>query len=641
MAATAGGSPTPAVLSWSFGGHAVEFPSTSLSCPRAGATTGIDWPTLRGNLSYYAAMHLASEHILMDVGSPIFQAAKRAWYVSERYQDAWRECVLGVYTLKLVAFMCYSDNDMMAELTSQEGVMIHEVLRFLGRTLDWHLIAQSGWPLLQLLARLQMQLSARIGSINDFNKLFDNQWQAEVPFLGQLEESLRSWKPVPLAASSFYLSYGTDVSPFARIMALLALADAAREPYADADAAGSTDRLVRRAVYLLHERLLQKANLPPLYIVTVRWPVFRLAERLGCFPEVTLRLPGNAAMPRPVLSVLPFREKVSDVVRACELPYCDLSFMELAIRAAGSGVVRPVFLTEVGANLGDCSVWAAAHFGKRLRRAVALEPLPMHAAAIRRSAKKNAWDGRLQIVEAAVGDREYDGVFHLLGAVSGNPFAHASGAPLPGQENVPRLPVRFTTLARVLPRAAAKRAQGRGSSVSILKLWAYGDLPLVLRSAPPDFGARVSAAWVAFAWDHFVAPAAALMRLVDFFARRGFAVAAPEFELNWCTARGRWSRHAGLLRSLRGHLVEKKRGRVIVLAAFRPGRLQCPPPPRRRHAAPLKPRTADGAAAADVVAGEGRIRSSLCFFGRTLRQRAGVRAGAGYDSYFLGAEDMA
>lgn len=33
--------------------------------------------------------------------------------------------------------------------------MIHEALRFLASTLDWHQVAETGWPLFRLLARLE------------------------------------------------------------------------------------------------------------------------------------------------------------------------------------------------------------------------------------------------------------------------------------------------------------------------------------------------------------------------------------------------------------------------------------------------------------------------------------------------------
>lgn len=41
----------------------------------------------------------------------------------------------------------------------------------------------------------------------------------------------------------------------------------------------------------------------------------------------------------------------------------DVSFMELMLRSAA--VYGWVKLMEVGANLGDCTLWAAAHLGRR------------------------------------------------------------------------------------------------------------------------------------------------------------------------------------------------------------------------------------------------------------------------------------
>eukprot|EP00927_Polykrikos_kofoidii_P042290 TRINITY_DN36165_c0_g1_i1.p1 TRINITY_DN36165_c0_g1~~TRINITY_DN36165_c0_g1_i1.p1 ORF type:complete len:709 (+),score=83.20 TRINITY_DN36165_c0_g1_i1:54-2180(+) len=679
-------------LTWNRAGHPIVLDAEDLRCSKyplaefrdegpvtngsRGWTSAFRWDELRQNLTFYSAMSLASEHIMADAGSDIHRNALAAWRLTERYAHIGDQCMLGFLTLKLLAFMSLEDKDKMSELGKKEGATIHQVLTFLCETLDWHLVARSGWPLFRFLARVQTQAVPffdQYPNANPFNMLLESKWQGEIPFLQRVDAELNSWRPVPAADSAFVVSY-PETSCFAKALALFALADTLRPPHTEALAAGTTDRLVRRAVYSLHECWHGGEPWHSSMMISLRWPLFRVVDRLACTPEIELRLPIGAAHPRPLFSVLPVREKISDAVRACSRPYCDLSFIELLVRVmgtanaihdevAGGSESRPahgathvlkarcagggiLHLTEVGANLGDCTVFAAAHFGPCLRRAVALEPLPLQAATLRRSVSRNWWlQDAVRVVEAAASDRSGFGRFHLLGHLSGNPFGHASGRVSHSQRTqAPVLRVRTTTLDKVLPRSKFQRggieSSGRSSSVpvrpvSVLKLWSYGDLLTVLRGAPRDFGARVSAVWLAFAVGEFPSPEATLMRLLDFFVRRGFSIGVPSMDQDWCAGK---RSHGELLRRLRRYLLHGPRVQqpVITLIAFRRGRLLCPPLVAKSFAIP--PQSLSTSKGLSVTSSS-VVDSGSCWFGQSLRQIAAQWEGVGYDDwYFLGAE---
>merc|ERR1712039_680897 len=76
------------------------------------------------------------------------------------------------------------------------------------------------------------------------------------------------------------------------------------------------------------------------------------------------------------------------------------------------------------------------------------------------------------------------------------------------------------------------------------------------------------------ALDHYSSVGFLIMRVGSFLAKRGFVIAAPDLERNWCNLRR--PTVAGLLQRLR-RLTSKTRprGRVLPLVAFRRGKLAC------------------------------------------------------------------
>ncbi|CAE8603017.1 unnamed protein product [Polarella glacialis] len=617
---------------------------TDLSCQTPGSS-GINWPELRSNLSFYMGMNLASDDITLDPQSPVFRDAWDLWYKLESDASlavkAESECMAGFVTLKMLAFMALSEMEMFEEMVKAEGWSIHEVFRFLAETMDWHLIVASGWPLFGMLAKCEKAAIERLAIHSPLNAYFESIWLSEVPFLQNIEGYLRSWLSVPIADSALVLSY-PETSPFARAIGMLALADTARIPRVPLGRdSGQTIRLVRRAAYLLNAELLTK-QFPPIIVLSLRWPKFQLLDRLSCSPEVVLRLPAAASVRQPKLAVLPLREKVSDVVRACQMPYCDLDFQELALRAAASAssptAAGRLRIVEVGANLGDCTVWAAAHFGRRLVRATAVEPVPVIADALRRSVELNGWRDRIEVVEALAGNRSGQGTLHLLGQAAGNPFAGASGSSFSGIEST-KLGVKLTTLTELMqnyPRVAVMGRKLPFRTMTLLKIWAYGDLLHVLRGAPPGLGRRVDAVWLAFAIDHFTSPTRAAMHLTDFFWRWRFVLALPGMDSNWCRSPRRDHRFQFSSR-VRSFIRENyRKGKVMTVVAFKRGSLRCPP-----LTSSLLLQTGQDASSGpqrqqDQV--EASPRPIGCFFGRSARQSALQEQGADYESYFLGPE---
>ncbi|CAJ1417957.1 unnamed protein product [Effrenium voratum] len=585
------------------------------------------WQDLRGNLSFYTAMNLASREITLDVQSPVYWQMREIWRQIDTNATlsakASRDCAVGYVTLKLIGFMSLKVTDLLAELLKPEGVMIHEALRFLASTLDWHQVAETGWPLFRLLARLEYFAFAEMGAANPLNEKLESAWSYEVPFLETVERSLEEGVAVPAAASSLLLSYHEFYSPLARGLALLSLAETLRPPRLALAEVGERERLIRRGVYLLGDNFLS-SKYPPFVALSARWPVFQLADRLACQGEVRWQLPAHGVKPKLRVAVLPVPEKVSDVVRACRLPYCDLSFMELMLRAAaGSGAVH---LVEMGANLGDCSLWAAAHLGRRLRSVVAVEPVPNVAAALRRSVQLNRWDEKIQVVQALAAAQSGWGKMHFLGHADGNPYASAS-AVAPESFAAPSVPARRTTLAwllRHMPR-------GRGAA-RVLKIYTYGDLRAVLAGAGAAL-ARVDALWLAFAAGQLRRPGAAAVLLFALLRRR-FRVALPSFEADWC--RGAASKTSGsaerrMFRWLR-QTGKNSAYSMVYVVAFRPGSLVC---------RPWSARPSPGHMKAAMRSWDKTGAARGCFFGRSRRQLLmAKRYRAGYESYFLGDEEF-
>ncbi|CAE7695275.1 Scn1a [Symbiodinium sp. CCMP2456] len=464
--------------------------------------------------SFYTAMNLASRDITVDTQSPRYWELLDVWRKIDGNQvlsqQASSQCPVGYLTLKLLGFVSLRAEVILEELLKLEGVMIHPILRCLASTLDWHKVADLGWPLFRLLARVESPAHEELGMTNPLNTWSEANWLSEMPYLELVQRHLDEGIAVPAAASGLLLSYPDRISPYSRATALLALAEVLRPPRVAPDLVGEAERLIRRAVYILTEDFLAP-KYPPLVPLTSRWPIFQLADRLACKGEVRWNLPAQAARSRPRVAVLPMPEKVSDVVRSCSLPYCDLNFFELVLRAVAASARKKLHLVEVGANLGDCTFWVAAHLGRRLASATAVEPVPSAAAAVRRSITINGWDF-IQVVQAVAGAKAGEGSMYFLAHSAGNPYASASAVALRNVET-PSVPARMTTVASLLS------SQPRPGTARLLKLYAYADLLDVLKGAR-SAARKVDAVWLAFAAGLLPRARSAAVAMFAFFYRQ-------------------------------------------------------------------------------------------------------------------------
>ena len=162
-------------------------------------------------------------------------------------------------------------------------------------------------------------------------------------------------------------------------------------------------------------------------------PTMLLLDRLlGCVSEVSLQLkaPGFvdsenrpfplAAGSSPIeflLAVYPYRELVSDFVRARKVPYCNGGVLRVAeslatktgrreeggSRSSTRTPRKQHHVLEVGASLGDCLLFLMARHPDWTGTAVeALEP---NAELIRRSVELNNWGDRVEVITMAITDR--------------------------------------------------------------------------------------------------------------------------------------------------------------------------------------------------------------------------------------------
>jgi FkbM family methyltransferase len=157
------------------------------------------------------------------------------------------------------------------------------------------------------------------------------------------------------------------------------------------------------------------------------WPIFRLFDRLASKSTVNVSLSPTAVTRSYVAHLFPFHEKVSDYVRACSQPYCDQVFIELLLVVGRYyDKSQPIWLLEVGANLGDCALWAMGELGPQRLRVLAFEPMAEAVDLLRQAVRSNGWEMSLQVAEAAVMAKPGTVELLTVGARIGNPFAQAS-----------------------------------------------------------------------------------------------------------------------------------------------------------------------------------------------------------------------
>lgn len=143
---------------------------------------------------------------------------------------------------------------------------------------------------------------------------------------------------------------------------------------------------------------------PTVDIITRKNYLFRGAENAKMRSDVDVRY---------TLVVFPHRELVSDYARLHRVPYCNQAVLcavqELA-RALQLANAANARIIEVGANLGDCVLWAVQRLravrSLRQVQATAIEAAPAIANLLERSVHLNQLDGIIKVIRgAAVGPR--------------------------------------------------------------------------------------------------------------------------------------------------------------------------------------------------------------------------------------------
>ncbi|CAE7284343.1 pom1 [Symbiodinium natans] len=313
-----------------------------------------------------------------------------------------------------------------------------------------HLVNETCWPLFGALAMLRdsawpVSPTVRLCS------------EASTSFWRELRLALSSYQAVPLLASLELLESPEECpsNVILRADAKLAVADwARRESLQEGGALEGVGAAIEDAQLLIRQ-VLGGSSLLGMDELSA-WPggseLFWLLDRLQCATEVLIRLQkGRAFLGAEnigmrsdadisyTLLLFPYRELVSDFIRARRVPYCNESILREVEKLASrlqSARAHKVRVVEVGANLGDCSLWIAKRLqalpSLRSIKVVALEALPDAAALFRKSVEKNGLAEVIQVLNVAAGS---PGHVHLTAKPSSsNSFTLAApGAESDGQ----------------------------------------------------------------------------------------------------------------------------------------------------------------------------------------------------------------
>jgi len=107
------------------------------------------------------------------------------------------------------------------------------------------------------------------------------------------------------------------------------------------------------------------------------------------------------------LAVLPVRDYVSDILRLSGVPACFNTGLpaavEMVLQSRHVGPEAPLWLAEVGANLGDCALHVLACLGPERARAILVEPVLESFRRLAWSVGANGFGRSAQLVRAAIG----------------------------------------------------------------------------------------------------------------------------------------------------------------------------------------------------------------------------------------------
>eukprot|EP00913_Durusdinium_trenchii_P018738 g17608.t1 len=260
--------------------------------------------------------------------------------------------------------------------------------------------------------------------------------EASTSFSNALYNAVQTNEAVPLKQSLDFLhepprSCGEQDARVLRAAATLAVADWARRTAKRG--VQSVEEEVQDAVataYALVSEVLEGEGggpsflgLQALSMLPGGSELLWILDRLQCAPVVSMTAQAhefwkgaeNVGMKNDVeinykLSIFPYRELVSDFVRARQVPYCNESILQLVqalARRLDHSNARSVQVIEIGANLGDCALWIARRMqavpGLRRIKVIALEAVPAAARRFEESVQLNNLSGIIQVVNVAAG----------------------------------------------------------------------------------------------------------------------------------------------------------------------------------------------------------------------------------------------
>lgn len=206
-------------------------------------------------------------------------------------------------------------------------------------------------------------------------------------------------------------------------------------------------------------------------MLSTPWPVLELLGRAAKQEPVVLhptRLLGYYRLDSEALADVPWprslrmqlldNDGVSLAIQATGLPFCGGPLWLRWVATLWQGGYRgPLRTIEGGAEVGSCSLWAAAMLerGSVDLQAIGVEPIPAAAMAFRRSARANGWAG-VKVVQAALVNQT------MLSATGrGGPYVELKVAP-----------------GRLAEASAVACAAGRSCHVVRARALRLDDLPL-------------------------------------------------------------------------------------------------------------------------------------------------------------------
>eukprot|EP00931_Biecheleriopsis_adriatica_P010660 TRINITY_DN111730_c0_g1_i1.p1 TRINITY_DN111730_c0_g1~~TRINITY_DN111730_c0_g1_i1.p1 ORF type:complete len:553 (-),score=132.66 TRINITY_DN111730_c0_g1_i1:7-1665(-) len=362
---------------------------------------GMDWGELRSTFEIYADKYLDRPQLLAKE----FQFAKT--YAFGYHPE--NRCVLGDLTVRFFVWLSLDPMAMRSAVAALAAGhlpndMMGEVLQetfdlFWNLDISWSEVHGSGWPLFSVLAAVSERLR------DDGQELCATEEQLQ-PFIDSFDTAVTID-----ADATAELLLEARRCPDAVAAALLAMADNLRtttwqqdrnryfqftcSPADSQPPERDAEKLLARVEALLRgERSWS--------LLTSRWPVWRLLDRLGA--REVVRVVSDTSW--FWMFVFPHRVRsdglISNRIRATSKAYCLQLFQEEVKRLAAETPARPLRLVEAGPHIGDCMLWAAAELGERVR-ASAIEPVTQVVSLFRRSVSANSFEHLIDLHHAWLG----------------------------------------------------------------------------------------------------------------------------------------------------------------------------------------------------------------------------------------------